>query len=39
MGNALIDAYAKFENVEDARQMFDSLSDKNVVSRGVVIIG
>lgn len=39
MGSALVDAYAKSHNVEDAQQVFDSLSDKNVVSWGAIITG
>jgi len=39
VGSALVDAYAKSQNVEDARRVFDSLSDRNVVSWGAIITG
>eukprot|EP01018_Ginkgo_biloba_P039326 Gb_30732 [translate_table: standard] len=39
LGNALVDMYAKCGNVEDARQVFDKMLDRNVVSWNAMVAG
>eukprot|EP01018_Ginkgo_biloba_P019231 Gb_39402 [translate_table: standard] len=39
VGTALIDMYAKCESVEIARQLFDKMSERNVVSWSAMIAG
>jgi pentatricopeptide repeat protein len=39
VGNALIDMYAKNGNIEDARQVFDRMLERDVISWSVMIAG
>lgn len=39
VGTALIDMYAKCESIEDTRQVFDKISERNVVSWNTMIAG
>ncbi|XP_031248343.1 pentatricopeptide repeat-containing protein At3g58590-like [Pistacia vera] len=39
VGSALVDFYAKCDNLEDAQLSFDEISDKNVVSWNSLILG
>eukprot|EP01018_Ginkgo_biloba_P028329 Gb_03597 [translate_table: standard] len=39
VGSALVDMYGKCQSIEDARQLFDKMSHKNVVSWNAMITG
>eukprot|EP01018_Ginkgo_biloba_P000960 Gb_16410 [translate_table: standard] len=39
VGNALIDMYAKCKNVDDARQLFDKMPERDVVSWSAMLAG
>ncbi|GLJ44200.1 hypothetical protein SUGI_0922690 [Cryptomeria japonica] len=39
VGSALVDAYAKSQNMEDACQVFGTLSNRNIVSWNAIIAG
>lgn len=39
VGNALISMYSKCRRIEDARKVFDNMSEQNVVSWNAIIVG
>jgi pentatricopeptide repeat protein len=39
VGNSLVDMYAKCASVDDARQVFDGMPEKNVLSCNAIFVG